>query len=214
MKQQEFLDEKMEQNMTKECTSCTQIKDISEFNKVKNYKDGLQYVCRKCEKLRRTAYHRTKKGLVNRIYSSQKGNSKQRGHRPPEYTKQELKEWLFSQTLFHELFLEWKQSGYLKRLTPSVDRKHDYIHYCMKNVQLMSWGENNAKGHADHKSGKIQYDQKPVLQYTKDGELVAEYRSRSEASRQTEVNPGNISLCCTGNRKSAGGFIWKYARTA
>ncbi len=92
---------------------------------------------------------RTKDGVVTRIYAGQKASSKLRGHRPPEYSKVELKEWLFSQTLFHELHAEWVQSGYKKRLKPSVDRKCDEVHYCMRNIQLMTWEENNLKGLRD-----------------------------------------------------------------
>ena len=49
-----------------------------------------------------------------------------------------------------------------------------------------------------------------ILQFSKDGELIAEYSSIHEAERQTRCNRGNICNCCKGNRKSAGGFIWKY----
>ena len=51
---------------------------------------------------------------------------------------------------------------------------------------------------------------KSVLQYSKDGKLIAEYPSLHEASRQTGCNKGHICDCCKGTRKSAGGYIWKY----
>ena len=49
-----------------------------------------------------------------------------------------------------------------------------------------------------------------ILQFSKDGELIAEYSSIHEAERQTGCNQGNICRCCKGKRKSAGGFIWRY----
>ena len=49
-----------------------------------------------------------------------------------------------------------------------------------------------------------------ILQFSKDGELIAEYSSIHEAERQTGCNRGNICNCCKGKRKSAGGFIWRY----
>lgn len=52
---------------------------------------------------------------------------------------------------------------------------------------------------------------KPVIQYTKEGEFIAEYASAHEASRQTKVNNRNICSCCSGNRNSAGGYKWRYA---
>ena len=49
-----------------------------------------------------------------------------------------------------------------------------------------------------------------ILQFSKNGEFIAEYPSTGEAERQTGCYHGNICECCKGNRKSAGGFIWKY----
>lgn len=51
---------------------------------------------------------------------------------------------------------------------------------------------------------------KPVLQYTLDMVLVAEYPSMAEAERKTGINKATINLCCKGKLKSAGGYIWKY----
>lgn len=49
-----------------------------------------------------------------------------------------------------------------------------------------------------------------ILQFSKEGEFIAEYPSLHEASRITGCNKGNICSCCKGKLKSAGGFIWKY----
>ena len=49
-----------------------------------------------------------------------------------------------------------------------------------------------------------------ILQFSKNGEFIAEYPSIMEASRQTGCNKGHICSCCKGERKSAGGFIWRY----
>ena len=54
---------------------------------------------------------------------------------------------------------------------------------------------------------------KPVMQYTKDGEFVAEYYGASEASRQTGCSVSTICKMCkdtTGRYKSVGGYVWKY----
>lgn len=48
-----------------------------------------------------------------------------------------------------------------------------------------------------------------IKQYTLEDEFVAEYPSIHEAGRVTGVNFRNISMCYKGERKSAGGFIWK-----
>lgn len=49
-----------------------------------------------------------------------------------------------------------------------------------------------------------------ILQYSKDGKLIAEYPSTREAERQTGCNHCHIGKCCKGKLKSAGGYIWKY----
>ena len=49
-----------------------------------------------------------------------------------------------------------------------------------------------------------------ILQYSKTGELLSEYPSTCEASRQTGCNPSNICKCCKGKLKSTGGYLWKY----
>ena len=40
--------------------------------------------------------------------------------------------------------------------------------------------------------------------------LIREYYSVGQASRETEVRQGSISNNCLGRTKSAGGYIWKY----
>ena len=60
---------------------------------------------------------------------------------------------------------------------------------------------------------KIYANTKPILQFSKDGEFIAEYPSIMEASRQTGCNNSHIGSCCKGERKSAGGFIWKYKKS-
>lgn len=49
---------------------------------------------------------------------------------------------------------------------------------------------------------------KPVIQYTKDGKVISEYKSAVEAERTTGIK--NISTVCNGRRLQAGGYIWKY----
>lgn len=51
---------------------------------------------------------------------------------------------------------------------------------------------------------------KKVLQFSKDGGFIAEYKSAVEANKKTGVNKLCISFCCNGKYKSAGGFIWKF----
>ena len=197
---------------TKSCTSCTIIKNISEYHKDTSNKDGLYSYCRECELIRVLKYRRTKDGLISRIYSSQKTNSKRRKHQPPTYTKEELKEWMFSQKKFHVLYDNWKRLDYQSMYKPSVDRKDDYIGYTMDNIQLATWGENNAKGHYDIKHGINNKISKSIIQFNMDGYFIAEYHSMREASRITLVNISSLCHCCSGKKNHAGGFKWKYSK--
>lgn len=57
---------------------------------------------------------------------------------------------------------------------------------------------------------------KPVLQYTLDGEFVAEYPSLTEAGKQIGISNNHICNCCNNkpHYKTAGGYIWKYKEVA
>ena len=51
----------------------------------------------------------------------------------------------------------------------------------------------------------------PILQLTKSGEFINEWPSAHEAERQLEIAPQSICQCCKGRKKSAGGYVWRYA---
>lgn len=48
-----------------------------------------------------------------------------------------------------------------------------------------------------------------VAQYTKSGEFIRTWESISQVRKEIGINPSHISLCISGKRKTAGGFIWK-----
>ena len=62
-----------------------------------------------------------------------------------------------------------------------------------------------------HKKALSEAHLKKILQFTKSGEFIREWPSLSEASRHLKINCGHICSCCKGIRKSAGGYVWKYA---
>lgn len=51
---------------------------------------------------------------------------------------------------------------------------------------------------------------KPILQYTKSGKLVREWKSLHDVERNLGYNHCSISKCCKGKLKSAYNFIWKF----
>ncbi len=54
------------------------------------------------------------------------------------------------------------------------------------------------------------FNNKEVSQYTKDGKLIATYESMTLAQQQTGIK--SIWRVCNGQRKTAGGYIWKYTK--
>ena len=60
-------------------------------------------------------------------------------------------------------------------------------------------------------TGKHNRPKKPILQFSKDGEFIAEYPSLHEAMEKTGCSQSSICSCCKGRLKSAGGYIWMYA---
>ena len=54
--------------------------------------------------------------------------------------------------------------------------------------------------------------EKPIIQYDTNGIFISEYASVSEAGNAVgTANFGNITNCCKGKRKTAYGYVWRYA---
>lgn len=130
----------------------------------------------------------------------------------PTYSKKELKEWCFSQKIFHELFTKWENSGYDKCLAPSCDRTDDYLGYSLDRLQIMTWRDNNKKFHDDRKIGINNKQSKSVIGiHSITGEKIEFYSTR-KAERVTGIGHSDISKCCSGklHHNTAGGYKWKY----
>lgn len=50
---------------------------------------------------------------------------------------------------------------------------------------------------------------RPVAQYDLEGDLLAVHRSRKHAEQATGIPACQISSCCIGAQKTAGGYIWR-----
>lgn len=228
MTKYDFTDLPLPKQVTekKKCSGCLLTKTKVCFNKQVRNNDGLKSTCKHCDSAYASAYRKTHKGLIAKIYARQKASCKERGHSQPKYSKLEFERWCLSQELFHVLYKDWSNSGYDKSNTPSVDRIDDYKSYSFENIQLMTWLENTNKAHSDAIEGRNNKRNKAVNQYSLKGYLLGWYHSISSASRETGVPAGCISRVCTkkpyiGHRKdgkpiyrvkkTAGGYIWKFA---
>jgi hypothetical protein len=54
------------------------------------------------------------------------------------------------------------------------------------------------------------HNAKVVIQLDMDGNYINEFQSANNASKILNISRRNISSVCNGERKSAGGFIWKF----
>ena len=95
--------------------------------------------------------------------------------------------------------------------TDKTRRKNSEAHTGEKNPMYgKHHSEDTKRKMSEAHKEKIYASTKPILQFSKNGELIAEYSSLTEASRQTGCSAPHICSCCKGKRKSAGGFIWRY----
>ena len=80
---------------------------------------------------------------------------------------------------------------------PEVDHiDNNKSHNYLNNLQWITRKDNNRKSH-----------NKPILQYTLDGEFVREWPSATDVGKKVK---SSICECLKGKQKTAYGYIWKY----
>ena len=84
-----------------------------------------------------------------------------------------------------------------------------------KKISDSKSGKNNHMygKHLDEetkKKIKESQNMRKVVQYDLQGNIVKNWNSISDASRELGIARANISACCRNKRKIAGGFAWKY----
>lgn len=146
---------------------------------------------------------------LNKVYHQQRYSSIKRGHPEPDYTKQELEEWIVSNhaELFIKLYSAWEAADYPKHLVPSLDRLDDSKPYTLCNLQLVTWQENerNYKNNRNANQRNICIEQ--VCLET--GNVIDTYLSGSLAAEELRLNTTSINRAARGERKSYAGFHWR-----
>ena len=84
----------------------------------------------------------------------------------------------------------------------------------LENLRWFTIHQNNSTEIARKRKSvsafKRKDNKKKIIQYSINGDLIADYDSTMEAERNTNVNHSSIIRCCKGKQKEAGGYIWKY----
>ena len=140
------------------------------------------------------------------MYSQQLRNSRKRGHNPPEYSLEELREWMQQQPQLERLIREYRQSGGEKDLAVSVDRLNDEVGYTYDNIQLGTWKDNRDRGNINKPARKT------IIQMTLEGEFIKEWTSTTEAAKALGLkSPSSISMALSGMQNTAGGYKFKFS---
>ena len=74
---------------------------------------------------------------------------------------------------------------------------------------LNTWSRGVPKSNDTRRKMALSHSKK-VIQMTLEGNIIKEWGSMTEAANSLGCHQSKISECCRGNRKSHGGFRWKY----
>lgn len=69
-------------------------------------------------------------------------------------SREEFYQWAKSCPEFYKLFEAWKQSGYERKLSPSVDRIDSSKGYEVGNMEWVTHSENSRRGSISYKKSK------------------------------------------------------------
>ena len=118
-----------------------------------------------------------------------------------EFRKNQSKTPKFTESELEEIAVDYYENGLTK---PQLIEKWG-IHPMQLQRVRKRFGDKYEQKNRGAK------DAKPIMQFDKQGNLIAEYSSLYKASVENDIPSGNIYNCCIGNRyKSVGGFVWKF----
>lgn len=100
--------------------------------------------------------------------------------------------------------LEWCTISYNSNYGQSIK---NMIESRRKNNDLKEIAQ---RAKATRNKNKSYSHEKPVLQYSINGEFIKEFSSATEAEKITGICRAGIQRCCIRKYKQAKGYIWKY----
>jgi len=154
-------------------------------------------------------YHRSKDGLIARIYSNERQRCRDQNKPMPKYNLEQLREWCKGQAKFHRLYSVWVKSNFNKEKTPSIDKINPLGNYTFDNIQLMTWLENHEKGRRERNLTQG----KRIIQLTPKGKEIKKFVSITDAFKETGIDFRQISNVLCGRAKTAHGYKFEYIKT-
>ena len=95
---------------------------------------------------------------------------------------------------------------------PEVNHKDkNRVNNKLENLEWATSSEQQIHSHKNNSNPNRYRNARAVKQYDLEGNFIREYKSRREASRQTECEASCISHVCQGLSKSTGGYIFKFS---
>ena len=85
--------------------------------------------------------------------------------------------------------------------------KENIIHSYKNKLQIPKKGKEHP---LYRRYGKENKTSKKVNQYDLQGDFIKTWDSIMDVERILNINNGNISSCCNGKKRMAGGFIWRH----
>jgi hypothetical protein len=90
----------------------------------------------------------------------------------------------------------------------------------LSNLEWATYSENNKhsfdklgrKAYMAGRFGKLNHNSKPILMYSKNGDLLQRYDSIMDAERNVGILNNSIVNCLKQKSKTAGGYKWRYAQ--
>lgn len=90
----------------------------------------------------------------------------------------------------------------------NVDVDKSNLEWC--NIKYnVTYGTTKKRMVSTRNNKKSLNSEKQVIQYSKNGDYITEYKSISEAARFNNLSLGDLSEACNGKRKTLNGYIWK-----
>ena len=150
-------------------------------------------------------YEITKEGFVisykNKVPKVLKGQLDRDGYYKVEIRENRVRKWYFVHRLVAIQYI------------PNPENKPEVNHIngikTDNRVENLEWvtRSENAKHAVLHDMCK---QPKRVNQYDINGKFIRQWKSIKEAKKELHLENAHISQVCQGQRKTAGGFIWRY----